>query len=93
MALGKRQTKDKFRYFESLCNLGQRPGDCKIDEDKEFSGCKNILLLFSDMNFESFKICDSFWNEHDQIYYNEAFMRRDVMRVFGQSKVGDENID
>ena len=58
-----------------------------IDEYEDFVGCKNVLLLLSDMNFA--EIGFSAKNELEDIWYSDETMRQDIERVFGQSKVGD----
>lgn len=90
------ETKDllKFVTLESLSNLDQRPDDCEINEDESFFGCKNILLVLSDMDFvdiDSFKdpYRHSIFNDQEQVYYSETTMRQDIRRVFGQSQVRD----
>ena len=30
-------------------------------------------------------------NEHDSFWYKDVTMRQDIKRIFGQSKVGDDN--
>ena len=90
---GFRQEKIKgsvWFFFLSFSNFDHRPGDCKIIEYKEFFDCKNVLLIFSDMNFEPLDTLE-FYEQNRGKIYNEASLNLDIKRLFGQSNVR-ENI-
>ena len=72
--------------------------DCKIHEDKEFHDCQNVLLILSDMDFHSFTSDYYYWKESTTginetliVRCTEMSVSRDVKRIFGQSKVGENS--